>query len=227
MKQPFFSKARIQSWVTAISLGVALISLGIVYIVEIRYQDSLTVIAQLETDIELSQKESRNIHKALEELTDELNEITGANARLRELTSRGGVVRRTINFSPHELSGLAAIQIGRALNGTGLSGLESAFIEMEQKYGVNALFAASVAAYESGWGRYQANAGNLFGFKNGRGGWMAFESKEDSIDYFGWLISTSYANRRTVESIGQKYCGNDSWAINVKQIMNELARKGT
>ena len=69
----------------------------------------------------------------------------------------------------------------------GLSEYAEEFLAAEEKYGVNAVFLASLAAFESGWGSHCFRENNLFGW-----GRKAFYSKEECIDFVARRISEWY-----------------------------------
>ena len=108
-----------------------------------------------------------------------------------------------------------------------LKGLGEHFLSAEEKYGVNALFLASVAALESGWGRYCFKKNNMFGYGN-----MSFSSKAECIDFVAMKLKENYLtengkyhNGYTVDAVNVRYNGRDEWAETVLQIMNGLSRK--
>ncbi|HPD89419.1 MAG TPA: glucosaminidase domain-containing protein [Oscillospiraceae bacterium] len=69
----------------------------------------------------------------------------------------------------------------------GLSEYAEEFLAAEEKYGVNAVFLASLAAFESGWGSHCFRENNLFGW-----GRKEFYSKEECIDFVARRISEWY-----------------------------------
>ena len=181
----------------------------------------VTVVAQMREDAQaddvLPSGESAVMHR----------EIRGS-----QMASRGGNLIRQIpevlpidiTYAPREVTNLTAEQLELTLAGTRLEGLGEAFVAIEGNYGVNAAFAVGVAAYESGWGGSRAGANNLFGLRGGSG-WMSFDSEEACVDYFGRLISESYAGRYTLEAINQKYVGGDRWVGNVTKVMEKVFNK--
>ena len=82
------------------------------------------------------------------------------------------------------------------------------FLNAEEDYGINACFIASVAALESGWGRFMHVDNNIFGF-----GQKKFDSVEHSIDYVSWFLYKNYIREDgryyrggTIADIGTVYC---------------------
>lgn len=99
----------------------------------------------------------------------------------------------------------------------GLCGYGQAFYDMEQKYGVNSIFAISVAELESGSGTSHAfkNKNNAFGIGPGR----RFSSVESGIEYFGQLMNKSTYYGKSIDKIGSIYCVGGNWASKVKSLM--------
>jgi len=118
------------------------------------------------------------------------------------------------------VSGLGPDELEYIVSGSGLSGLGQTFYEMENTYGVNAVFAISVAQLESGNGesvmaRYD---NNLFGLMG-----MSFSSREKCIVYFGDLIRNYYFDNgmTTTYSINPVYCpDNYEWASYIESLMS-------
>jgi cell division protein FtsB len=216
-KRSFFSRSTvILSCLLAISLGFA----AACYVV---YDHNLAVTSDMEYRIEQLKEENTKLRETIEELRVELNELSGANERLRQLSSRSGGAR---NQAPHSISGLTVEQINGILANTSLAGTGESWAAFEQEYNVNSVFAIAVMALESGWGRSRANTHNYFGFRlNGR--WMAFDSQQAGIEYFYRLISRHYSHLTTLETIGNKYapCSNGGWAPKVRQLMGEVERR--
>ena len=99
----------------------------------------------------------------------------------------------------------------------GLSGYGQAFYEMERMYGINSIFAISVAELESGNGTSSAfrNKNNAFGIGPGR----RFSSVENGIYYFGVLMNKSTYYGKSIDRIGSIYCVGGNWANKVKSLM--------
>ena len=99
----------------------------------------------------------------------------------------------------------------------GLSGYGQAFYNMEQTYGINAIFAISVAELESGHGTSSSfrNKNNAFGIGPGK----RFDSVEAGIEYFGQLMNKSIYCGKSVDKIGNIYCVGGNWANKVKALM--------
>lgn len=70
-------------------------------------------------------------------------------------------------------------EMEKMLEGTGLAGLGKAFIEAEQKYGVNAIYLMGLAAEESGYG-----TSAFARLRNNLMGWCAYDSDPNKAMYF-------------------------------------------
>lgn len=107
-----------------------------------------------------------------------------------------------------------------------------AFVDAEEKYGVNAVALASIAAYESGWGRYQIAPNNIFGWRKGNGDYVEFSSIEESVDTVAMYLSQNYLaeggkyhNGTLVSSVNRRYNGRQCWQENVSAIYSQIARE--
>lgn len=126
-------------------------------------------------------------------------------------------------------SGLTPDQINGLVSGTGLAGLGNTIYNVEQTYNVDAFFILSIASLESGYGtskRYH-RTNDLFGM-------IAinhFDSVDESINYFGRLISSYPIKYKksgvtlTPAGIAKKYCPDSGYAGTVTKIMNQYVAK--
>ena len=105
-----------------------------------------------------------------------------------------------------------------------LAPLEDAFLQAEADHGVDAAFLAAVAALESGWGESELarEKNNLFGWR-GADGYMAFDSKEDCIDFVARNMVKRYEDQ-SIEEIAKTYCPShwSEWVEAVTQIYDEI-----
>ncbi|WP_256758037.1 glucosaminidase domain-containing protein [Cohnella sp. WQ 127256] len=133
-------------------------------------------------------------------------------------------------------SGLNEEDISAIFDGTALAGhgLEEAILEVEEEYGINALFTIAVMKLESGNGssRLAKNKNNLFGLnasgKDAHNRAYSFETKGDSVRKFGQLLAKNYVGKgyTTIEKISTKYCpANSKWSGLVKNIMKKDYKK--
>lgn len=121
-----------------------------------------------------------------------------------------------ITMNPFEKTNLSPDELNKVLT-KGLSEYGQAFYDMEQKYGVNSIFAISVAELESGSGTSYAfkNKNNAFGIGPGK----RFSSVEAGIEYFGQLMNKSTYYGKSIDRIGSIYCVGGNWASKVKSLM--------
>lgn len=125
----------------------------------------------------------------------------------------------SINYSAFEKTNIPAYCLDKMLVGTSLEGCGIYFYNMEQTYNVNSVFAIAVTEVESSLGKHNANTNNFWGRKSVKGGWMRWDSKEESIMDFGRYMNRVYLGR-SIDKIGPKYCPSPAgWAERVKSCM--------
>lgn len=124
-------------------------------------------------------------------------------------------------------------QLQSLLAGTNLEGIESALLEVEQNFGVNAFFTLAVAKLESGNGKSKlaTDKNNLFGMNavdsNPYHAAFSYPSKSASVNDFGKRIKKGYIDQglTTLASINNKYSSSSEWSVQVESIMEtDLAR---
>lgn len=108
-----------------------------------------------------------------------------------------------------------------------LKGMAKYYLAAEEKYGVNAVFLASVSALESGWGRYCFKPNNIFGY-----GRNSFDSYAECIDFVASKISKNYLSEEgryysgnTIDAVNRYYNGREAWAETVKSIFEKMLEK--
>lgn len=109
-----------------------------------------------------------------------------------------------------------------------LKPLAATFIEAEEKYNVNAIALAAIAALESGWGRYQFKDNNLFGFGN-----KEFDSAEECILYVAQFIQENYLSPdgryygggTKLKHINKAWNGSQHWLTEVKSIAEDIKQE--
>lgn len=168
--------------------------------------------------------ESKSFGEIVKQTAQELLRPSVALAEGDNATRSGGarIVGATTSSNITSLSGLAGSELESMLQGN-MSGLGQAFADMEATYGVNAIYAISVAQHESGHGSSGLAQGNnnLFGIKGGSG-WRSYQSKYDSIMDFGRLMNGGHyigGGRTSVDAIGSVYCEGNTWAGYIKGMM--------
>ena len=127
--------------------------------------------------------------------------------------------------------GMPEEELQNALKGR-LKELAGVFLEAEEKTGVNAVFLASVAALESGWGESKAarEKNNLFGW-TGQNGYPSFASLEDCILTVAQRLRELYLtpggryfHGYTVEAVNRCYNGRPEWETAVVGIMENYTK---
>lgn len=127
---------------------------------------------------------------------------------------------------------LSGAELNKALEGTSLAGLGDAFQQMEERWGVNALFGVAVAAHESAWGNSQLarTRNNLFGiaaYDGNEGAAYSFPSMEACVDHWGEMIKDVYFNRgyTNLSSVNSIYASDQAWAHKVHATMSHAKSK--
>ena len=134
-------------------------------------------------------------------------------------------------------SNVTAEEINLMLEGTRLYGLGEAFVQAEQKYGVNALYMMGLACEESGFGTsaFALKRNNLYG-------WNAVDSNPDKATYFNskeeatmFVASKLKANYLTeggayhegfsARSVDLHYCTDKRHADKIVKIVSDLLKK--
>ena len=141
-----------------------------------------------------------------------LKQVTSADMKALDL-------RQPCGFSAAEIESVTKYN---------LCGLGKNFASQDSK--INAIFLMSVAALESGWGRYKLNQYNLFGMI-----YYHPQSYAGCIDYAANTLASNYLtqggawyNGVTVSAVNIDYCVNadgsvnTSWTDKVSEIMAEM-----
>lgn len=169
-----------------------------------------------EKEKKLEEEKQRKLEEERKRLEEEQRE-----KELREKNAVKIKGNAVLSYNPFVTSGLTVEQFNIILDGTGLEGCGQSYYNMEQNYGVNGIFAIGVAFHESAYGRARANTNNFYGMK-GNNGWMAFESPDANIQYFGKLMNKSLYKNKSIDGIGAVYCPgtSQSWANRVRYMMS-------
>jgi LysM repeat protein len=136
-------------------------------------------------------------------------------------------------------SGLSVDQINNLLAGHGkLVGLGQAFIDVENRDGVNAFWGMAQAIEETGWGTsaIAQDKNNLFGItaydSNPYGDASVYNSPADCVEYWGDFISKQYLNAGgayfvspTPSGVARHWATDPNYAAQVTNIMNLLVSR--
>ena len=122
--------------------------------------------------------------------------------------------------------GFSAQELASGLKGE-LVCLAEDFVAAEEKYGVNAVFLAALAAQESGWGRHCFRQNNIFGWSG-----KSFDSKSECIDFVALKIAEKYLSEegrcfrgKTLYGVNVCYNGSEDWVFAVAGIMEKISKR--
>ncbi len=123
-------------------------------------------------------------------------------------------------------SGYSAEELAAGLKGN-LVDLAGEFVAAEEKYGVNAVFLAGLAALESGWGRHCFRPNNFFGW-----GKKSFDTPAEGIDFVAEKIAAYYLSKDgkyyhgvSLSGVNVSYNGSKAWTEKVGGIMQNISKK--
>lgn len=212
---------------------------------QVRQQEAQT--QQLTKQLEESQKkydslfdEARKAYDEKQKMQQELENLRAFQKKVRKEQSISRGLSR-VTYGPYSRvdvkSGITANLLNKAFVGTEMEGLGQAFVDAENTYEVNAIFLASIAALESGWGKYDLGKNNLFGFgahDGNVGNATAFSHKGESIMKVAKALRRDYLNKdgryhngASPAGINKLYCSSDQWKFKVSGIMNIITEKAT
>lgn len=194
-------------------------------------------INELESSIRDQAEKLEEKEGAIEELLQEKESLTNA---FNELEKKYKQEIAPVCFNKDYLlspSNATERKLKLALEGTGLSGLESSYITAEEEYGVNAIFLVSLTAEESGWGnsRRARLQNNMSGFEvytdSSKG--ATFSSKHESIMQTAKLLKNHYLteggqhfNGYSIYDVNLKYSASlYSWSENISEIAYSIMDK--
>lgn len=157
-----------------------------------------------------------------------------------EVTSPGLVVKvdETGALEPLTKQQIEEI-ISKKFSGSAYNNLMSsvdAFMSIQNKYKVNAVFAIAVTQMESScgvnWGAINSSTYNWYSIRgdykgNSLNGWRKYSSFAEATEDFGSLIGTSNyyfaGGNTTIGSIGKSYCPpGDEWSNGVSQFVKSM-----
>lgn len=139
-----------------------------------------------------------------------------------------------LHYNPYNLlepSGLTREKAEVVLEGYSLQTLAHAYVWMEEKYGVNALFLMALNREESANGRstLAITNNNLGGVKSTNGGFRYYNNWEESLEDITRLIKEEYLsedgdyfNGYSIWDVNTLYCEQDTWASNLNSIAYEM-----
>lgn len=120
------------------------------------------------------------------------------------------------NFDTRTKSDVTAEHLNAKLKNK-LTNLGQEFINVQEKYGINAEFLVAIAIIESGNGSSRAarQKNNFFGLM-GKKGLLSFNSPQECIDYAARNLTKSDGyyfgrGRYTISQIARRYATNKKW----------------
>lgn len=146
-------------------------------------------------------------------------------------------VTTCVTFNPYNLlepSNITREQMYNVLEGTALQTLSDGYVYMEEVYGINALFLASLSAEESGWGTSELAMynNNIGGIKSSTGDWEYFNDWFECLSFKADLLYNDYLkedgiyyNGLSIWNVNTSYCEQNTWADNISSIAYELLDK--
>lgn len=164
------------------------------------------------------------IHKTfMQVIKDEEEEKARQEELERQKRIKAQESRRRLVYSAYTISNCSVKDFNKILAKTPLKGMGKVYYNLEQKYGVNGIYAIAVSGVESSYGANQCNTNNIHGFRKGSSGWMAFNSKTDCVYYFARLMNKPLYHNKPLRDIARIYCAqSNAWYRNVTKIMSSL-----
>lgn len=143
----------------------------------------------------------------------------------------------SVNSDLRVASNVTPEEIDLMLEGTKLNGLGSAFVEAEQKYGVNALYMMGLACLESGFGNsaFAQKRNNLYGWNavdSNPNNASSFTSKKEATLYVASKLQSNYLTEGgayfegySPRAVDVHYCTDKAHADKIVSIVNNLLQK--
>ena len=163
-------------------------------------------------------------------ISDAISEKTSENQIQKNLTL-------SVNSDLRVASNVTSEEIDKMLEWTKLHGLGSAFVEAEQKYGVNALYMMGLACLESGFGNsaFAQKRNNLYGWNavdSNPNNASTFKNKKEATLYVASKLQSNYLTEGGVyyegyspRAVDVHYCTDKAHADKIVNIVNSLLQK--
>ena len=200
---------------------------------------------ELNTQITEQMDRLKESYDTIDSLKNDLSEMENLlnekDAEYKSLKEKYDLEVAPVSFNENYLlqpSNVTLNKLKFALKGTGLEGLEKAYLDSEKEYGINAIFLVSLTAEESWWGksRRAKEQNNLSGFEvysdNSKG--KFFSSKYESILTTAKILKRDYLTQGgiyhkgyDIRSVNKSYCpvNGFSWSKNISSIAYDLVNK--
>lgn len=139
--------------------------------------------------------------------------------------------KKSYNVTTDLFTGTAA-DIDKYLENTPMKGLGKAFIDAQEKYGINAIFLMSIVGNESSYGAKPAEGTkyNVAGLKGKSGRYQQNSSFSASVDALGSVLNRLYINSSkkklvTIEQIQSQFCTKDfKWTAKICEEMENISK---
>ena len=166
-------------------------------------------------------------------ISDAISEKKSEN----ETTKTARNLKLSVDSDLRVASNVTSEEIDKMLEGTKLHGLGSAFVEAEQKYGVNALYMMGLACLESGFGNsaFAQKRNNLYGWNavdSNPNNASSFSSKKEATLYVASKLQSNYLTEGgayyegyTARAVDVHYCTDKAHADKIVNIVNSLVQK--
>ena len=163
-------------------------------------------------------------------ISDAISEKTSKNQIQKNL-------KLSVDSDLRVASNVTSEEIDKMLEGTKLHGLGSAFVEAEQKYGVNALYMMGLACLESGFGNsaFAQKRNNLYGWNavdSNPNNASTFSSKKEATLYVASKLQSNYLTEGgayyegySARAVDVHYCTDKAHADKIVNIVNSLVQK--
>lgn len=163
-------------------------------------------------------------------ISDAISEKNSENETTRNLAL-------SVDSDLRVASNVTSEEIDKMLEGTKLHGLGSAFVEAEQKYGVNALYMMGLACLESGFGNsaFAQKRNNLYGWNavdSNPDNASSFASKKEATLYVASKLQSNYLTEGgayyegySARAVDVHYCTDKAHADKIVNIVNNLLQK--
>ena len=157
---------------------------------------------------------------------DMINRNSGVIADINELVlamEEEEEEEKNLSYNVYQKTNLSAEELNEILANTALAGHGESFVELEDKYNLNGIFAIAVSIEESGWSGRQANKNNYYGMK-GSNGYLSFASAKENILYFGEMMTNTLYKGKSLKRIAKIYCPprHKKWHSDVIWLMGKL-----
>ncbi|MDO4485853.1 MAG: glucosaminidase domain-containing protein [Bacillota bacterium] len=213
IKKPVLSKTAIIIIAASLVFSAALLALGMN--MALNKMDTLAIKA----DQSLTKEKSSSAHTV--DISDNLRK-TAVDKVIADNYIPAYSTSEIMSMDVSKPSGVSVSDLKLVTAGN-LVGLEEAFWQAEQDYGVNCLFVMAIASHESANGTICFRPNNMFGF-----GTSGFSSKAECIDVVSRALANNYLSTngslysgKTISSVNKRYAASTTWDDKVARNMTK------